>query len=121
MKEYEGTEADAMDDSGYACEIDPDCQQAREDAQERERNLEVVMAQTRTGMRARYDTAVAAKQGTTFACPSCGKSTVKSTYNKVFCSNGRTARKGQNNCKDRYWNSVDPNRSERAQDIVRWR
>lgn len=121
MDIYDGTEADAMDDSGYTVELDPNCPQALEEAEEREHAREAAMADTRVGMRARYKLANAAKVGDTFKCPTCGKPTKKTMYNKVFCSNGRTVRRGKNNCKDRYWNSVDPARSERAQDIVRWR
>lgn len=34
-------------------------------------------------------------------CHSCGKSIVKTTYNKSFCST---------KCKDNYWNNIDDNK-----------
>lgn len=119
MELYDGTEADAMDDSGYEVELDPDCEQAQEEREAREHALEVGRAETRGGMRARYVKATNAKTGSTIACPTCGKSMKKSTYNKVFCSNGRTRGRGRSNCKDRYWNTVDEVRSERAEAFMR--
>lgn len=59
-----------------------------------------------------YARAKAARVGSMIACPTCGKEHLKTTYHKVFCSNGKTKRGG--NCKDRYWNTVDEERSERA-------
>jgi len=67
-------------------------------------------AEQRERMRAAYDVARAAKRGSKIECPVCGKSLVKRSYQQVFCSN-----KGRGNCKDRYWNCVDENRSFRAQ------
>jgi len=54
----------------------------------------------------RYKRAKETSTGGTHQCPSCGTEVVKSTYNKVFCSNGRT--KGRGNCKDWFWNIIDP-------------
>lgn len=45
-----------------------------------------------------------AKVGDTVKCPVCNKKFVKSTYNKIFCSNGRTV-KGRSSCKDVYHNT----------------
>jgi hypothetical protein len=59
-------------------------------------------------MLARYKVANESSTGSVHKCPSCGVSVVKSTYNKIFCSNGRT--KGKSNCKDWFWNIVDPNK-----------
>jgi hypothetical protein len=53
-----------------------------------------------------YDVAKSAKVGDYITCPSCGKKFVKKTYNQVFCSNAKT--KDSMNCKDRYWNDIDP-------------
>lgn len=56
----------------------------------------------------RYKKAKENPTGQTHKCPSCGTQVVKTTYNKVFCSNGRT--KGKGNCKDWFWNIIDPNK-----------
>ena len=53
-----------------------------------------------------YNTAKDTKVGDTFKCPTCNKKTTKNTYQKTFCSNGKT--KGKGNCKDGFWNIVDP-------------
>ena len=53
-----------------------------------------------------YIKAKAAKVGDTVKCPACGKEFQKKTYNQMFCSNNNRQRFG--NCKDRYWNRVDP-------------
>lgn len=59
-----------------------------------------------------YTSAKSSPVGSTVHCPTCGVAHIKTTYQKVFCSNGKTKRGG--NCKDVYWNSVDDKRSERA-------
>lgn len=59
-----------------------------------------------------YTSAKSSPVGSTVYCPTCGVAHIKTTYQKVFCSNGKTKRGG--NCKDVYWNSVDEKRSERA-------
>jgi ribosomal protein S27AE len=56
----------------------------------------------------RYKIAQENTTGSNHSCPSCGNSIVKTTYNKIFCSNGRT--KGRGNCKDWFWNIIDPNK-----------
>ena len=61
-------------------------------------------------LRNRYDAAKVAKRGSTISCPTCGKQHIKTSYQKVFCSNGSH---GKGNCKDRYWNFVDDNRRHR--------
>lgn len=55
----------------------------------------------------RYDDAKRAKTGTTIRCPTCGRLHVKTTYNKIFCSNQKTVKRGPLSCKDAYWNRVD--------------
>ena len=55
-----------------------------------------------------YIKAKDAKVGETIVCPSCKKVFVKKSYNQIFCSNAKTKR--FNNCKDKYWNTVDPNK-----------
>lgn len=39
-------------------------------------------------------------------CCVCGKQFVKKSSSQAFCSNGRN--KGAGNCKDAFWNKVDP-------------
>jgi len=63
-------------------------------------------------MKERYRAAEAAKVGSTIRCACCGRKIKKTTYHKRFCSNGKTKKGG--NCKDRYWNTVDVSRRERA-------
>lgn len=53
----------------------------------------------------RYSAAKKAETRATISCPCCGKLIIKKTYNKIFCSNGRTKKGG--NCKDNFWNVVD--------------
>jgi hypothetical protein len=60
-----------------------------------------------------YTIAKNAKVGTMIACPNCKKMHLKTTYHKVFCNNQKT-HPGKRSCKDRYWNTVDPTRRERA-------
>jgi uncharacterized protein with PIN domain len=89
MKEWDGTEAEALDDqSDYG---------AADDAREEDIRDAVQ----------RYHAAKSAKTGSSIRCPQCGKLITKTTYNKVFCSNGRTV-KGRSSCKDAYWNAVNP-------------
>ena len=56
-----------------------------------------------------YKTTKAAKVGTMVACGCCNAKFIKRSYQQAFCSN-----RGANNCKDRYWNEMDPERKERA-------
>lgn len=56
-------------------------------------------------MKLLYNKAKEAKVGDRIKCPGCEKHTIKTTYNKTFCSNAKTR---GNNCKDRFWNKVDP-------------
>ncbi len=66
----------------------------------------------RDEMKTRYNNANNAETGATIHCPYCNKAIIKSTYNKVFCSNGRTH--GKKNCKDGYWNFVPAERRKRS-------
>lgn len=88
-QEWDGTEAEALDDQGDGGAADD---HAEEVAQE---------------MFSAYHAAKKAKRGSTIRCPNCSKKIVKTTYNKVFCSNGRTV-KGRSSCKDVYWNTINP-------------
>jgi hypothetical protein len=53
----------------------------------------------------RYEVASAAKVGDTIHCPTCNCKFVKKTYQQKF---------HRIKCKNRYWNSVDDDRRERA-------
>ena len=46
-----------------------------------------------------------AKVGDTCRCPSCNTEFVKSNYQQAFCKS-----KPGSKCKDKYWNTVDPNK-----------
>ena len=65
-------------------------------------------------MKTIYDASKRAKTGGTIQCPYCGNKHMKTTYHKVFCSNAKT--KGRNNCKDNFWNKVDPAKACRKTD-----
>lgn len=54
-----------------------------------------------------------AKVRSTIRCPICEKRFRKRSYQHAFCSN-----KGGGNCKDRYWNIVDPERLARAKQFA---
>lgn len=62
-----------------------------------------------------YSKAKSTKVGQVMSCPGCGKGTVKTTYNKVFCSNGRNT-KGRSSCKDYYWNVINPRGLDKPED-----
>ena len=53
----------------------------------------------------RYVIAESTVVGNTFLCAYCGKTIVKRTYQQKFCNN---------KCKDKYWNTVDKKRRNRA-------
>jgi ssDNA-binding Zn-finger/Zn-ribbon topoisomerase 1 len=57
-------------------------------------------------LKSRYNKAKSTKVGETVNCPWCGKKFEKTTYHKTFCSNYKT--RGRHNCKDNFWNKVDP-------------
>ena len=57
-------------------------------------------------MKRLYEAAQQASVGSDIVCPVCKKKIIKTTYQKTFCSNGKN--KGRGNCKDAYWNTVDP-------------
>jgi hypothetical protein len=56
-------------------------------------------------LKERYKLNKEAKVGTECICPSCGATFVKGSYQQVFCKS-KTGTK----CKDKYWNTVDPNK-----------
>ena len=49
-----------------------------------------------------------ASVGSMVLCPVCGRRFVKKSYQHSFCRN-----KGRSNCKDKYWNTVIPERQDR--------
>ena len=57
------------------------------------------------GIRAKYRDAKKARIGDPCTCPSCGTDFEKKSYNQTFCKT-----KGSTICKDKYWNTVDPNK-----------
>lgn len=54
-------------------------------------------------IRARYKASKSAKVGDTCICPSCGTEFIKENYQQAFCKT-----KGKTVCKDKYWNTVTP-------------
>jgi len=56
-------------------------------------------------MKKRYTLAKQAKVGETCTCPSCGTQFEKTNYQQAFCKS-----KGGTICKDKYWNTVTPNK-----------
>ena len=52
-----------------------------------------------------YKKAKDAKVGDECICPSCEKKFIKETYQQAFCKS-----KGGTVCKDKYWNTVTPNK-----------
>jgi hypothetical protein len=110
MELYDGTEADAMDDSGYEVEIESphnryDCWGSRSRQPRRTTQVAVVGPTVRTtNIKYHYDANRAASVGETVKCPVCGTPFIKTTYHKVFCSNQKTVKHGS--CKDKYNNMV---------------
>lgn len=56
-------------------------------------------------IKAKYETAKAAKVGETCICPSCGTEFEKIYYQQAFCKI-----RGKTKCKDKYWNTVTPSK-----------
>lgn len=56
-------------------------------------------------IRATYLQNKSAKVGETCYCPSCGQPFEKKHYQQAFCKS-----KSGTKCKDKYWNTVDPNK-----------
>ncbi len=53
----------------------------------------------------RYNFARSANKGDLIKCPTCSKEYVKTHHRTIFCNST-----GVNNCKDRYWNIIHPER-----------
>ena len=54
----------------------------------------------------KYQQVKKAPVGSKVSCPVCDKTFIKTTYNKTFCSNQKTTKRGKNSCKDLYHNVV---------------
>jgi hypothetical protein len=56
-------------------------------------------------MKKQYELNKQAKVGTECTCPSCNTNFVKTNYQQAFCKT-----KSGTICKDKYWNTIDPNK-----------
>jgi uncharacterized FlgJ-related protein len=56
-------------------------------------------------MKITYELNKSSKVGTDCVCPSCGKNFTKASYQQAFCKT-----RGGTKCKDKYWNTVVPNK-----------
>lgn len=125
MKEYEGTEADAMEDWADYDDLDygepftvnlakTDVKykdgSIRSETVVKKVNGRVITSERQRNIKELYDIAKDAKVGTVITCPVCKEKHTKTTYHKVFCSNGRKSRK---DCKSKYWNTIHPERLDR--------
>lgn len=146
MKEYEGTEADAMEDWDEADTYthEDGTFTANQEAMHLKRELldlmkaprasdkepvqyrdgsirhetviarydgRVITKERQTALIELYTLAKSAKVGSVIKCPTCGKDHTKTTYHKVFCSNGK---KSKQDCKTKYHNTIHPERLERV-------
>lgn len=76
----------------------------------KEVNGRVITSERQKDIKQLYDVAKAAKVGTEIICPVCKELHKKTTYHKVFCSNGK---KSSKDCKSKYWNTIHPERLDR--------
>lgn len=146
MKEYDGTEADAMEDWDGADEYtnEDGTFTANQEAMSLKRELtellknprgddkepvrypdgsiraetviarydgRVITKERQTSLIELYSLAKSAKVGSVIKCPTCGTEHTKTTYHKVFCSNGKKTKK---DCKTKYHNTIHPERLERV-------
>ncbi|UES35611.1 hypothetical protein KKP3664_000072 [Citrobacter phage KKP_3664] len=130
MKDYI-SEAEALEDSGFHVTIDEDEDDGvmwglkrpqrktpvqysdgsvRYETVVKEVNGRVITSERQKDIKQLYDVAKAAKVGTEIVCPVCKEKHKKTTYHKVFCSNGKKSRK---DCKSKYWNTIHPERLDR--------
>lgn len=56
-------------------------------------------------IREKYKSSKSAKVGEQCVCPSCNSDFIKENYQQAFCKS-----KGKTVCKDKYWNTVTPNK-----------
>ena len=59
----------------------------------------------RERMHRRYNDNAQSPRGCTIRCACCGRRIKKANYQTQFCSN-----RGRGNCKDIFWNTVNPKR-----------
>lgn len=133
MKDYI-SEADALEDSGFHVTIEDEDDgydggvmwglkrpqrktpvqysdgSVRYETVVKEVNGRVITSERQKDIKQLYDVAKAAKVGTMIICPTCKELHKKTTYHKVFCSNGKKSRK---DCKSKYWNTIHPERLDR--------
>lgn len=134
MKDYI-SEAEALEESGFQVTIDEDEDggydggvmwglkrpqrktpvqysdgSVRYETVVKEVNGRVITSERQKDIKQLYDVAKAAKVGTEIVCPVCKEKHKKTTYHKVFCSNGKKSRK---DCKSKYWNTIHPERLDR--------
>lgn len=133
MKDYI-SEADALEDSGFHVTIEDEDDgydggamwglkrpqrktpvqysdgSVRYETVVKEVNGRVITSERQKDIKQLYDVAKAAKVGTMIVCPTCKELHKKTTYHKVFCSNGKKSRK---DCKSKYWNTIHPERLDR--------
>lgn len=136
MRSDECSEAEGLDDSGYHCQIDDEDDgydggvmwglkkipmarktqvkysdgSIRNETVVKEVNGRVITSERQQELKRLYDIAKAAKVGTDIVCPVCKTVHKKTTYHKVFCSNGK---KSSKDCKSQYWNTIHPERLDR--------
>lgn len=137
MKRDECSEAEGLDDSGFVTRIDDDDDgydggvmwglkkipvrkpkvdvlyrdgSIRRETVVREVNGHVITSERQEELKRLYDIAKAAKVGSDIVCPVCKTVHKKTTYHKVFCSNGKKTSK---DCKSKYWNTIHPERLDR--------
>lgn len=128
MKEWEGTEAEHLEDSGFSVSMDGEPEELRFDGIERKQFVRrndgtisqetpvatfggrVITSERQEEMKRLYEAGKAAKVGSEIVCPVCREKHTKTTYHKVFCSNGRKSKK---DCKSKYWNTIHPERLDR--------
>jgi hypothetical protein len=112
MSDDHGTEAERMDEWLTDADIE-EIETGMNASELRQTKLEDRVEH----MVALYERARNAQVGTQIVCPTCGRTHVKTTYHKVFCSNQKRKRRNngrKRSCKDVYWNSVNDERRERA-------
>lgn len=56
-------------------------------------------------LKERYDLNKTIAVNQEICCPSCGTKFIKKTYNQSFCKTQKGTK-----CKDKYWNTIDPNK-----------
>lgn len=105
-----GEEAEALDGLSQEYEAYSDCY--RREQQQRFDELR----DTISSYRKRYQINKETKVGDPIQCPVCSKLKIKRHYQSAFCGSRKDTR-----CKDKYWNTVNDDRRERAEYYGRMR